>query len=147
VRLLTLVSLEAKKSSTSFNCASVQLRSHPAGIEGRWNWLKSNWDELYKRLPPGLGMLGYPACRDREEDACKVHPSWTSASSSGPQYQPGGCLGASEDPELIKRTLGLAMSEEVKSQDIYMPLGGVQKLAVVSWTTVPSMPRPGGRRL
>ncbi|KAJ6055419.1 hypothetical protein N7444_004517 [Penicillium canescens] len=34
------------------------LRSHPAGIEGRWNWLKANWDEIYKRLPPGLGMLG-----------------------------------------------------------------------------------------
>ncbi|CAG7980251.1 unnamed protein product [Penicillium salamii] len=34
------------------------LRSSPAGIEGRWDWLKSNWDEIYKRLPPGLGMLG-----------------------------------------------------------------------------------------
>ena len=34
------------------------LRSHPAGIEARWNWLKSNWDDIYKRLPPGLGMLG-----------------------------------------------------------------------------------------
>jgi aminopeptidase 2 len=34
------------------------LRSHPAGIEGRWNWLKANWDDIYKRLPPGLGMLG-----------------------------------------------------------------------------------------
>ncbi|KAL2013371.1 hypothetical protein VTN00DRAFT_896 [Thermoascus crustaceus] len=34
------------------------LRGHPTGIETRWAWLKSNWDEIYKRLPPELGMLG-----------------------------------------------------------------------------------------
>ena len=34
------------------------LRNHPAGIEARWNWLKTNWDSIYKRLPPALGMLG-----------------------------------------------------------------------------------------
>ncbi|KAA8648937.1 hypothetical protein EYZ11_002412 [Aspergillus tanneri] len=33
------------------------LRSHTAGVEARWTWLKNNWDALYKRLPPGLGML------------------------------------------------------------------------------------------
>ncbi|KAE8352907.1 peptidase family M1-domain-containing protein [Aspergillus coremiiformis] len=34
------------------------LRNHTAGIEARWTWMKNNWDALYKRLPPGLGMLG-----------------------------------------------------------------------------------------
>lgn len=34
------------------------LRNHPAGIDARWTWLKSNWDAIYKRLPPSLGMLG-----------------------------------------------------------------------------------------
>lgn len=34
------------------------LRAHAAGIEARWNWVKDNWDALYKRLPPALGMLG-----------------------------------------------------------------------------------------
>ncbi|KAJ5681936.1 uncharacterized protein N7477_001876 [Penicillium maclennaniae] len=34
------------------------LRNHPAGIEARWAWLKENWDEIFKRLPPSLGMLG-----------------------------------------------------------------------------------------
>lgn len=34
------------------------LRNHPAGIEARWDWLKTNWDAIYKRLPPALGMLG-----------------------------------------------------------------------------------------
>lgn len=34
------------------------LRGHTAGIEARWAWVKNNWDALYKRLPPALGMLG-----------------------------------------------------------------------------------------
>ncbi|GIJ82175.1 aminopeptidase 2 mitochondrial [Aspergillus pseudoviridinutans] len=34
------------------------LRGSTAAIEARWNWMKTNWDALYKRLPPGLGMLG-----------------------------------------------------------------------------------------
>lgn len=34
------------------------LRAHPAGIEARWAWVKENWDALYQRLPPALGMLG-----------------------------------------------------------------------------------------
>ncbi|KAI2792428.1 Aminopeptidase 2 [Penicillium oxalicum] len=34
------------------------LRSHVTGIEARWNWIKENWDAIYKRLPPSLGMLG-----------------------------------------------------------------------------------------
>ena len=34
------------------------LRGHAAGIEARWAWMKNNWDALYKRLPPALGMLG-----------------------------------------------------------------------------------------
>ncbi|KAL4804225.1 peptidase family M1-domain-containing protein [Aspergillus unguis] len=34
------------------------LRLHAAGIEARWAWVKENWDTLYQRLPPGLGMLG-----------------------------------------------------------------------------------------
>lgn len=34
------------------------LRSHPEGIEALFKWMVSNWDELYKRLPPALSMLG-----------------------------------------------------------------------------------------
>ena len=34
------------------------LRSHPEGIEALFQWMLDNWDELYKRLPPGLSMLG-----------------------------------------------------------------------------------------
>ncbi|PYH92872.1 lysine aminopeptidase apsA [Aspergillus ellipticus CBS 707.79] len=34
------------------------LRNHVGGIEARWAWLKNNWDAIFKRLPPSLGMLG-----------------------------------------------------------------------------------------
>lgn len=34
------------------------LRAHKEGIETLWNWTKVNWDELTKRFPAGLSMLG-----------------------------------------------------------------------------------------
>ncbi|TQS36621.1 hypothetical protein Golomagni_02922 [Golovinomyces magnicellulatus] len=34
------------------------LRSHPAGIEALYTWMTDNWEELNKRIPPGLSMLG-----------------------------------------------------------------------------------------
>lgn len=34
------------------------LRTHAAGIDALWDWMKVNWDELEKKLPPGLTMLG-----------------------------------------------------------------------------------------
>jgi aminopeptidase 2 len=34
------------------------LRSHPAGIEALYSWMTENWDEIARRLPAGLSMLG-----------------------------------------------------------------------------------------
>jgi aminopeptidase 2 len=34
------------------------LRGHPEGIEALFTWMENNWDELTKRLPPALSMLG-----------------------------------------------------------------------------------------
>ncbi|CEP63784.1 arginine/alanine aminopeptidase LALA0_S09e02432g [Lachancea lanzarotensis] len=34
------------------------LRMHVAGINALWKWVTENWDELIKKLPPGLTMLG-----------------------------------------------------------------------------------------
>ncbi|KAI5235600.1 hypothetical protein E4T43_09144 [Aureobasidium subglaciale] len=34
------------------------LRSHKEGILALWSWVKENWDTIYKKLPPGLSMLG-----------------------------------------------------------------------------------------
>jgi aminopeptidase 2 len=36
------------------------------------------------------------------------------------------CLGRAKDPELMKRTLALLSSSEVKDQDIYMPASGLR---------------------
>lgn len=33
------------------------LRSHPEGCNALWSWVKENWEELEKRLPPSLSML------------------------------------------------------------------------------------------
>jgi len=34
------------------------LRGHPEGIEALFSFMTSNWDELVKKLPPALSMLG-----------------------------------------------------------------------------------------
>ncbi|TAQ86522.1 hypothetical protein B7494_g5130 [Chlorociboria aeruginascens] len=34
------------------------LRTHPEGIEALFTWMTDNWDELARRLPAGLSMLG-----------------------------------------------------------------------------------------
>jgi aminopeptidase 2 len=34
------------------------LRSHPDGIEALYGWMTENWEELARRLPAGLSMLG-----------------------------------------------------------------------------------------
>ncbi|POS80893.1 aminopeptidase 2 [Diaporthe helianthi] len=34
------------------------LRTHQEGINALFKWMTENWDELYKRLPPALSMLG-----------------------------------------------------------------------------------------
>ncbi|OAL06541.1 hypothetical protein IQ06DRAFT_208141 [Phaeosphaeriaceae sp. SRC1lsM3a] len=33
------------------------LRVHPAGCYALWKWVKENWEELERRLPPSLSML------------------------------------------------------------------------------------------
>jgi aminopeptidase 2 len=34
------------------------LRTHPEGVEALFTWMMQNWDELTRRLPAGLSMLG-----------------------------------------------------------------------------------------
>lgn len=34
------------------------LRTHPEGVEALFTWLTQNWDELNRKLPAGLSMLG-----------------------------------------------------------------------------------------
>lgn len=56
-RTLDLTSTDQVKNQDIYMPLS-GLRNHPGGIHARWDWVKSNWDGLYKRLPPALGMLG-----------------------------------------------------------------------------------------
>lgn len=34
------------------------MRTHRGGVEKLWQWASTNWDSIYKLLPPGLSMLG-----------------------------------------------------------------------------------------
>lgn len=34
------------------------LRTHPQGVKALYDWMTENWDELARRLPAGLSMLG-----------------------------------------------------------------------------------------
>ena len=34
------------------------MRAHKEGVEALWSWTQKNWDELSRRLPPALSMLG-----------------------------------------------------------------------------------------
>ncbi|GMM29148.1 metallo-aminopeptidase [Martiniozyma asiatica (nom. inval.)] len=34
------------------------MRAHKIGVETLWSWMQTNWDTIYKLLPPGLSMLG-----------------------------------------------------------------------------------------
>ena len=34
------------------------LRSHTAGIDALWSWMRENWKQLQIKLPAGLSMLG-----------------------------------------------------------------------------------------
>lgn len=34
------------------------MRTHRRGVEKLWQWTSTNWEEIYKLLPPGLSMLG-----------------------------------------------------------------------------------------
>ncbi|OJJ44518.1 hypothetical protein ASPZODRAFT_70994 [Penicilliopsis zonata CBS 506.65] len=56
-RTLALASSDEVKNQDIYLPLS-GLRSHAAGVDARWTWLKSNWDAIFKRLPPSLGMLG-----------------------------------------------------------------------------------------
>lgn len=56
-RTLDLIfSDEVKNQDVYIPCAG--LRGHPHGVEALFDWMTRNWDELKKRHPPALSMLG-----------------------------------------------------------------------------------------
>ncbi|KAF2098761.1 hypothetical protein NA57DRAFT_39769 [Rhizodiscina lignyota] len=61
-----------------------------------------------------------------EEEYNTILNEYRSASTSDERNTALRSLGRARAPELIKRTLSLPLSQEVKGQDIYLPLGGLR---------------------
>jgi aminopeptidase 2 len=51
------LSLSDKVKAQDIYLPIAALRTHPEGIKALWQWVKDNWAELEKRLPPSLTML------------------------------------------------------------------------------------------
>jgi aminopeptidase 2 len=64
------------------------LRSHPEGIEALFAWMTENWDELIKRLPPALSMLGsmvtiFTSSFSTKEQLARVEKFFASKNTNG----------------------------------------------------------------
>ena len=64
------------------------LRSHPEGIEALFSWMTDNWDEIVKRLPPALSMLGtmvtiFVSSMSTKEQLAKVEKFFEGKSTNG----------------------------------------------------------------
>ena len=64
------------------------LRTHSEGIEGLYGWMVENWDELKRRLPAGLSMLGtiVSICTSsftRNEDIERIQSFFAERSTKG----------------------------------------------------------------
>ncbi|KAK3394717.1 aminopeptidase 2 [Podospora didyma] len=64
------------------------LRSHPEGIQALFDWMVENWDELIKRLPPQLSMLGsmvtiFTSGFTKKEQLAKVEKFFADKTTTG----------------------------------------------------------------
>ena len=64
------------------------LRIHPEGIEALYGWMVENWDELARRLPAGLSMLGTmvsisTSSFTRSEDIERIQKFFSERSTKG----------------------------------------------------------------
>lgn len=64
------------------------LRSHPEGIEALFTWMTDNWDELVKKLPSALSMLGtmvtiFTSSFTKKEQLEKVEKFFSDKSTNG----------------------------------------------------------------
>ncbi|KAI1357008.1 peptidase family M1-domain-containing protein [Xylaria sp. FL0043] len=72
------------------------------------------------------GMVLKYGGKQEYDDLLKIYTSSTNTDERNTILR---CLGRAKDPELIQRTLDLALSNEVKSQDIYLPTSGLRSHA------------------
>jgi aminopeptidase 2 len=64
------------------------LRSHPEGIEALFTWMTENWEELTKKLPPALSMLGtmvtiFTSSFTKKEQLAQVEKFFQGKSTNG----------------------------------------------------------------
>jgi aminopeptidase 2 len=64
------------------------LRSHPEGIEALYTWMTENWEELVKKLPPALSMLGtmvtiFTSSFTKKEQLAQVEKFFEGKSTNG----------------------------------------------------------------
>jgi len=93
-------------------------------------------DEMFKKFQKGDVEAIHPNIRPAVFAMALVHGGeaeynailarWHEAPTADERNTCLRVLGRAKSPELIQRTLGLALSGEVKMQDIYMPIGGLR---------------------
>ncbi|KAK4152423.1 peptidase family M1-domain-containing protein [Chaetomidium leptoderma] len=64
------------------------LRSHPEGIDALYTWMTENWEELVKKLPPALSMLGnmvtiFTSSFTQKEQLAQVEKFFAGKSTNG----------------------------------------------------------------
>lgn len=77
------------------------LRGHKDGIVALWEWLKTNWDELTRRMPSGMSMMGdvvamSTASFTRDEQVAEVKKFFSERSTKGFELELAQSLDAIE---------------------------------------------------
>ena len=101
-------------------------------------FLKGDRSAIHPNLRGGVYAIVLQNGGEKEYDA--ILNEYRQAKTSDERNTALRSLGRAKEPELIKRTLELALSKEVKDQDIYLPIGGLRShkegiLALWSWLT------------
>ena len=81
-------------------------------------------DAVHPNLKPAV--FAFALIHGGEEEYNTILARFHSAPTADERNTCLRILGRAKSPELIRRTLGLALSGEVKMQDVYMPLSGLR---------------------
>ena len=87
-------------------------------------FVEGNVDAIHPNLRPSVYAMALVHGGEKEYDALLAR--FHTAPTSDERNTCLRALGRAEDPKLIERTLNLALSGEVKMQDVYMPISGLR---------------------
>lgn len=108
------------------------------------DFAKGNRSAIHPNLRGSVYAIALRNGGEKEVSKIRVHPrydvdflqyevilnEYRTAKNSDERNSALRSLGYAEDPKLVSRTLQMALSEEVKDQDIYLPLGALRGHAV-----------------